>query len=303
LIKTPFHFFKVGIIGSVCTDPKARGKGLAASIMKSILEEATEQSCDLAILWTDINSFYQKLGFIDGGREVLVKFPEGPLNNNVRGETDEVHTQASNLDPKVLLGLFNKHQLRSIRTPNEIQKLLKIPESTLWTSWNKSKTQLKAYAVVGKGADFKNFIHEWGGEVSSLLPLFSTIKKNLGLHLNLITPPDCHNLISSLVKMGCSTKENPLAMIKIVSPVEFCRKITKGARALGLSNFVFEYKEQGFVFGIQGETYKTERGSDIVQLVFGPRRPKEIFPFSQAALDVFEQIFPIPFWVWGWDSI
>jgi len=300
MVKTPYHFFKVGLIGSVCTAPNARGKGLAASNVECILQEAQTQKCDLAMLWTGINSFYQKLGFIDAGRETIVHLPSSPITKST---THHVVQNTNRIDGQILLSLFNKHLLRSVRTPSEVKKLLSIPNSTLWSLWNSSKTHMKAYAVVGKGADFKNFIHEWGVEVSHLTDLISEIQRSSNSQLSLITPPDCKNLLSQLLEKGCSTVENPLGMMKIINPEEFCRKIRKGARALGLAEFIFDFENGEYVFGINGETYKTDHGSDIVQLVFGPKRPKDIFSFSKKALDALDQLFPIPFWIWGWDSI
>lgn len=304
LIKTPLHFFKVGVIGSVCTAPQARGKGLAASAVNSVLTEAIRQQCELAILWTDKNGFYEKLGFTDGGQEVLLQLPQTPLPLEKEWQhCDDVILEGNNVAPINLLNLFNKHLLRSIRTTADIQKLLKIPNSKLWTAWTPGKTQLKAYAVVGKGADFKNFAHEWGGSVSSLVGLLNHINESSENTLHLISPPDCKNLIKTLVDGGSQRRHNPLGMIKILDPHRFCQKINKGARALGVSQFQMQFHEGSYHFKVAEDSYATDLEADIVRLVFGPQKPSDLFSFSSTALEVLNEIFPIPFWIWGWDSI
>ena len=94
-----------------------------------------------------------------------------------------------------------------------------------------------------------------------------------------------------------------LGMIAITNPESFCKKIKKGARALGYDSFVFEYRDSKYYFGYGDEIYATDSDQDITRLVFGPTTPDKIHKFSEQALIALNEIFPIPFWVWGWDSI
>ena len=121
--------------------------------------------------------------------------------------------------------------------------------------------------------------------------------------LFIILPKECQNLYRELVAGGAQAREGVLGMIRIINPVSLARKVKKGARALGHHDFVFEYKQGVYLFGSGQEIYQTDAHSDIVSLVFGPRLPKDLCNFSPKALETLNDIFPIPFWVWGWDSI
>ncbi len=300
IIKTHFHLFRVGLIGSVVTDETKRGQGMSREIIKSCLQNCKDQNCDLAILWTDLFNFYSQFGFEVAGSEVALQVtPDftGEIKDSIKiMDTPKVSAQA-------LLKVYNKHQMRSVRQVSDIQKYLQIPNTEVYTAWNNLTNALEAYCVVGKGADFSNYIHEWGGSVSSILSLTKHIVEKKQAPITLITPPQCQNLISQMEKHRAKKFFGVLGMIAITNPESFCAKIKKGARTLGYDSFVFDFKEGRYFFGYGDEIYCTDSDQDITRLVFGPVEPQQIHSFSETALDALKEIFPIPFWVWGWDSI
>lgn len=300
IIKTPYHVFKVGFIGSVVTDKEHRGKGLSREIIQSCLDASLKQDCDFAMLWTDLFNFYAKLGFEVAGQEVALQIGpqfKAPIKDSLKFlETTRISAQA-------ILNLYNKHSLRTVRTASDIQKYLQIPQTKVFTAWNQMTNELEAYCIVGKGADFDNYIHEWGGKVSSIVSLVQHIQNQQEKTLTLITPPQCKNLIRQLESFGASKFFGILGMIKIVNPASVCKKIKRGARALGYDSFIFDYREGRYFFGYGDEIYQTDSDQDMVRLIFGPMTPQQIHDFSDQALEALNEIFPLPFWVWGWDSI
>ncbi len=300
LIKTHYHVFKVGLIGSVVTDETMRGQGLSREILQNCLSNCREQDCDIAMLWTDLFNFYAKFGFEVAGSEVALQ-----VDANYKPEIKESLKilESSKVSPEALLKIFNKHNLRSVRTAQDIAQFLKIPQTEVYTAWNQQTNALEAYCIAGKGADFTNYVHEWGGGVAAVQTLMKHIQIKKQGTVTLITPPQCQNLINKMVEQGAKKYLGVLGMINIVNPTSFCKKIKKGARALGYSDFIFEFRDGQYYFGYADEVYQTDSPHDITRLVFGPSQPEEIHDFSEKALSALKDIFPIPFWVWGWDSI
>ncbi len=300
IIKTPFHLFKVALIGSVVTDPEFRGQGLSKKIINDCLISGEQQGCDFAILWTDLFNFYAQLGFEMAGHEVALHFGakfKAPIKSNLKIlETNKVSAEA-------LLKVYNKHSLRSVRSVADIQKYLTIPNTQVLTAWNHLSNELEAYCVIGKGADFCNYVHEWGGHVSSILSLIQHYKDLKGVELSLITPPQSANLIRQSKSYGADQSSGILGMIKIINPVSFCKKVKKGARFQGYNDFIFDYHEGRYYFGNSEEVYKSDSDQDIIRLCFGPMAVDVIHPFHKSVETTFKEIFPLPFWVWGWDSI
>lgn len=300
LIRTHYHLFKVGLIGSVVTDENHRGQGYSRQIVESCLEACVKQECDFALLWTDLFNFYAKLGFEVGGQEVALQL--GPKFKGEKTENLRV-VQGRQVSADAILKLYNQHNLRTLRMASEIQKYLRIPQSQIYTAWNIQTNKLEAYCVIGKGADFTNYIHEWGGNVSSLISLIAHIQEQHLKPLTVISPPQCTNMIKQLEERGAEKFFGILGMMKITHPQNFCKKIKRGARSLGFDRFVFEFKDGIYYFGSESEIYQTDSEQDIIRLVFGPMKPDQIHSFSEQNLEIMNQIFPIPFWVWGWDSI
>ncbi len=300
IIKTPYHLFKVALIGSVVTDPEHRGQGLSKKIIQECLQSAHDQSCDFAILWTDLYNFYAQMGFELAGHEVALHFGKN-FKGHIKPQLKILET--NKVSAEALLKVYNKHSLKSIRSLTDLQKYLSIPQSQLLTAWNQLTNEIEAYCVIGKGADFYNYIHEWGGQVSSVLSLIQHKWQQSQGELTLITPPQCTNMIRQAQAQGAEKTTGILGMIKMINPVSFCKKIKKGARHQGYSDFIFDYHEGRYYFGNTDEVYKTDSDQDIIRMTFGPMSLDVMHPFHPSVEATLKEIFPLPFWVWGWDSI
>lgn len=304
LIKTPLGLFKVGMIGSVVTDNQHRNQGLSHQILQSCLQAARDQACDIAILWTDLYDFYRKLGFELAGNEVsLLIDQELNLQKQDRPYDLELKFSKSNrISPEALLRIYNHHTVCTLRTSEDFQKYLEIPNSRLYTAWDE-KGILQAYCVEGKGADLDGYIHEWGGSVSKLIPLIAHIRREQKRPITLIAPSHSGNLIRSLKSMGVREAQGYLGMIKILNFNQVANKIKRCARSLGHADFVFDQREGKYFFGRADKLYNTDSESDLVKLIFGPNKPSELHSFDDKTKDLLNMIFPISMWIWGWDSI
>jgi hypothetical protein len=206
------------------------------------------------------------------------------------------------IDPEAMLRLYSQHTTGSVRTVDEVRRLLQIPNSRVFTAWDE-QNRLQAYAVEGKGADLDGYIHEWGGGVSKLLPLIKYAIQQQKRPLNLITPAHSANLIRQLVAGGATEHSGVLGMVKLLNPSGFMTKIKKYVRAMGVEDLVLEPRDGRYYLGYKQEIFSTDSETDIVRLVFGPLKASQLHPFDKETSEVFEKLFPINMWIWGWDSV
>lgn len=298
VIKSPAGLFKAAAIGSVVTSPDHRNKGLSTQVLQACIEAGRAHGCDFAILWTNLYDFYRKIGFELGGIEVSLSVPE-----NIKAESSDLRfMQGNRVDPEAILRVYSQHTTGSVRTAEDIRKFLQIPNSRVYTAWD-SENRLQAYAVEGKGADLDGYIHEWGGGVSKLLPLLQFAVKSSKRPLTLISPAHAQNFVRQLKEAGAVEHSGVLGMIKVLNAPNFLMKIKKYARAMGVEDTVLEPRDGQFYLGHKQEIFRTDAESDLVRLIFGPLKASQLHPFDKETAQVFESIFPIPMWVWGWDSV
>jgi GNAT superfamily N-acetyltransferase len=297
IIRSPSLIYKVAGIGSVVTDENYRNQGFSQKVLHECLNLAEQQKCDLAILWTNLHDFYRKLGFELAGSEnsyvIENEFSPPPL--------DLRYSMDKNIAPEAINRLYSLHSVGTVRTNEEIKQYLKIPNSRLFTAWNKDGS-LAAFAMEGKGADLQGYIHEWGGQVPELLNLLNYARKQTGKALTIITPRHSQNLNNQL-KNQFPHFEGYLGMLKIVDELGLFGKIKRAFRAEGIADFVLEKRGQGYLFGIGRDLLIVNEPTDIIKLLFGPV-DFQVFDFQDAKTATqLSRILPLPLWIWGWDSV
>jgi GNAT superfamily N-acetyltransferase len=300
VIKSPAGLFKVAAIGSVVTAPEHRNRGLSRQILDDCLAAGKAHGCDFAILWTNLFEFYRKLGLELAGTEISLTLP---AHLKLDETTEKPHfMQSDKVDPEAILRLYSQHTTGSIRTIDDIRRFLQIPNARVYTAWD-GANRLQAYAVEGKGADFSGYIHEWGGGVSKLLPLLGFALKDRSQRLTVIAPHHASNFVRKLILAGAKEHSGVLGMIKILNSVSFLNKVKKYVRAFGVEDLVLEPRDGKFYLGYKQEIFCTDTESDLTRLIFGPLRASQLHAFDPQTIEVFERLFPIPMWIWGWDSV
>lgn len=298
IVKSPHVIFKVGAIGSVVTDDEHRGQGLSTQILEDCLKTAQSQSCDIAILWTDLFDFYRRMGFELAGSEISFVIEENfdITPTNLRFSTD------SKVSPDAIYRLYATHSVNSVRTIEETRKFLSIPQTKVYTAWEPNG-QLAAYAIEGKGVDLGGYIHEWGGSVPKLMALLSFIRAYKDQPFTIICPRHSQNLIRELQRKPVTMNQGFLGMIKMVQFDQLAGKIKRAFRAEGIPDFVLEKHPEHFVFGIGQELFTINKESDMVRLLFGPVDYQALGIFKSETIQKIERVLPLNLWIWGWDSI
>lgn len=298
IIKSPKIIYKVGAIGSVVTDPDHRNQGHSSTLLKDCLEAAKNQQCDFAILWTGLHDFYRKMGFELAGSEISLVIDK-PLGAEA---TDLRFSEDPRVSPEALFRLYSNHTVSTVRTLEEVRKYMSIPQTKIYTAWDKNGT-LAAFAIEGKGADLTGYIHEWGGNVSRLMALFDYIYSLKKSSFTVIVPEHSAHLIHQLMQKGASMNQGFLGMIRIVNHEQFFNKIKRAFRNEGVQDIVLEKAKDHFLFGIGKDLFTLNDEADLVRLMFGPIDLQRLDILGERTRLQLSKIFPLPFWIWGWDSV
>ncbi|MCS6837430.1 MAG: GNAT family N-acetyltransferase [Bdellovibrionaceae bacterium] len=297
IIKTPQFILKVATIGSVVTAPDFRNQGLSTLVMQSCLEEARRQSCDIAVLWTHLHDWYRRLGFELAGYEEHF-FIERPLPLPSSAMTPLKIIQGPQVEAAAILKLYQQHTINSYRTVKDIEAFLRIPNSQIYTGWDQNN-ELRAYSVVGKGADLQDHVHEWGGNIPDLITLWNhmvTIKP-----FTVLIGPHSTNLISTLQKYKLIGMQGYLGMFKIVCLDQLSEKIKRAIKQMGGKTFNISLLENSTIMVTIDELNISLRSeAELIRLIFGPVDESQ-FPVTH--LPTIRKYFPFPLWIWGWDSI
>jgi predicted N-acetyltransferase YhbS len=155
----PTFRLKMGLIGSVVTHRDYRGMGYGVAVLREVIAELKRQGCVLAVLWSETPEFYQPLGFARAGREVDLRFEK----NSVPENTGTVREFDFNHDVSQVWRLYHKHHAKLDRSLEEQKALCRIPQVRIFVT--DKDNALSSYIVINKGADFEDYVHEWGGDI------------------------------------------------------------------------------------------------------------------------------------------
>lgn len=214
---------RIGMIGSVATDPHWRNRGLAGRVLTAAEKELKESGAVFAVLWAEDASFYERRGWHVFGCEVDAVLPPTmlrslPAPKGVRPMQPH--------DVPSIHGLYSRHSARVDRSEEETRALLACPGMEVLVCENDE--QVLAYACLGRGGDLENVVHEWGGDaraVGMILRRLIELRHTCGIEEDLFVmmPSSAEGLIRLLFDAGATLAKGVLGMAKILDE-DACRK-------------------------------------------------------------------------------
>ena len=196
---------RVGLIGSVCTHPEHRGRGLGRRLLGRAEARLAELGCTLVWLWADDAGFYERLGWRRAGCEVVFALDALALEQVARDGAARLRAAAPD-DFAALHRLYEAHATRVDRTLGESRALLSGPG--IATLVLERGRDVVAYACLGRGADLAGCVHEWAGAPDDVLRLVREHAARCGASaLHLMTPCDAHALHARLLQLGVAAQE------------------------------------------------------------------------------------------------
>jgi len=280
LIRTYYHSsfsLKIGLIGSVVTAPKFRGRGMARTLIKHACEIFRKENCEICLLWSGNNKFYEPLGFYRAGKEKDLIFNTEVISDN----DSQIREFEFDRDVGSIWRLYLKHSGHLDRSLEEQKRLCKIPRTRIFVLEEDNK--IISYIAINKGADFENYIHEWGGDIASVFKIISHAQKKIKKELVLISPQetDCDYMKSFECKNGV------LGLIKVLNKKKLLLTYQSYLNALSIKS---HYNQTNDIFHYENISYQLSSDKMVLDLVFGTE--DNIFPNIK-----------LPFFLWGFDSI
>lgn len=158
---------RTACLGSFATHPRWTGQGLSSALQTHCLERARDAGAAWAVLFTDRPKLYAGRGFHPCGVERLcdlqaAAWPAPPRGARVR--------PARPADARALLDLYLRHRLRAERPLADLQAHLEAGGSRIEVL--EMQGRIRAYAAVGKGADFEAVVCEYAGPAALVHPLW-----------------------------------------------------------------------------------------------------------------------------------
>jgi GNAT superfamily N-acetyltransferase len=225
---------KVGLIGSVVTDPAYRRRGYMTRLFDLAETRLQALGCAFAVLWADEASVYASRGYVSFGHEVdywadAALCAALPLFDRVRA--------AEEGDAEAIGELYAAHSQRVDRTLEETRALLRCPDmDVLVLPRSRDSRELEAYACLGRGRDLTNVVHEWGGAPQAVLTLVRAhqerrLSRGLEPELVLMSPPESalHGVLDSL---GTRRFDGILGLAKPLDPLWLARELQTAAEQL-----------------------------------------------------------------------
>lgn len=293
---------RVGMVGSVVTDPAWRGRGLATRLLSLAEDELAKDGCVLALLWAEDPSFYEARGWHAMGTELdFVITPEErtslPAPRDVRAMAPD--------DFGAVHRLYTLHRERVERAPRETAALLGCAE--METLVIQRAKDIVAYSCMGRGRDLGRTVHEWAGSTDDILALVRahlerSAARGMEGPVYLMTPPSAGELHTRLEDCGAVWSRGVLGHGKLLDAAAGADLVARIAGPDARTEVDCEGGEPRIsIHGPGGG--RTLGGGELLDLLAPAYGESEALQALREETGLALEGLPLGLWAWGLDSI
>lgn len=290
---------ELGMIGMVYTDPDFRGRGAASLALDQALAQLKERGIPLAILWSDLDAFYNRLGFDRAGVENFYLLSSAQCQLASRSDCDRVTVRpVAETDWQDLEHLYAGKPSRHLRPAGELARLAAAPDCETLVAIQGGV--LTAYASMGRGDDLTGVVHEWAGDGDGLVACLLRFTQTRD-EVTLLEGPVHEAATRPLRITGTRPHPGTLGLMQILDVEKLWSALSIGCESLSEIRLT---ADSGFyVFETPGRSFKLSH-SDALSLLVGPSVPRALQLGLEPELrDALGTRFPWPLFLWGFDSI
>lgn len=210
-VATPHGEVRFGLVGSVATDPGARGQGIARAVLADCESALRERGCTVALLWADVPAFYERCGYSRTGTECLLVIRGGdPLPEGADTEP------AVDAEYAAIEALRLREPSRSDRPREESFAHYASPGTRVFVHRDR-RGVIDAYAALGRGADLRDVLHESAGSLHGILAIARRVLEDRGMpSLVLLTSAHRKDLLEYALVRGLEIRRGILGMGKVL---------------------------------------------------------------------------------------
>ena len=210
---------RIGLVGNVATDPAQQGRGHMRELLSEVEESAKKMALDALVLWSDLDQFYHKLGYVSAGQEQHFHFGKD-FAPPILGMPLEfqLNPTLEDSDLEEFLKLRPTVSLTLNRSVQEYRKLLSIPWLDCFVARDE-EGRIAAYSLVGKGYDMIGVMHEWGfSNHEALFQLIKHICRTLPFEaIRLLAPEGLETTLKTALERACAFHEkHAMGLIKVL---------------------------------------------------------------------------------------
>ena len=307
------HRLRTGLLSLVYTDPAARGRGHARAVVQAAIEHAERLELGLLVLWSELDRLYRPLGFDRAGHESLLVLDALLLEQAIDTARPDPGLRVEQVSPSDWLEIERLSGFRTCQLEldeGELARARTIPDLEVRVA--KDSHGMRAFALRGRGDDFQEVIHEWGGDPEAALLCCQSLLEACAPwnELFLMTPPSHDPLAWRLRQAGAHRVHQPMGWMRIASPEAFAKDIAAMLPSLSELSIRVVEDEPGLprLLALRsglGEVHLQQ--SQLFEALFGSANRRDRTPIARRVTPVlgeanFNQL-PVPFFVWGLESI
>lgn len=211
-------------IGSVVTAPAYRGRGISGRLQHYALARIAAARAPLAVLWTDRPEFYQGRGFRAAGVEYHADIA-GCALDDVAPSAGRIRRYTS-ADAAAVSALYDQHRLRTIRALGDAARLYGM-RGTQGLVYDEGQ-HLRGYLFAGKGADFPDYVTEFGGDDAAVMALLAVARRRR-IASKVLIPQGATTLRHALAARGAACFAQTSGMWHVVAADPLRTQLTKSA--------------------------------------------------------------------------
>ena len=293
---------RAGLVGSVATDPRHRGRGHATRVLERAERELAAEGCVVALLWADEPAFYERRGWREVGAErdfelELDDADQLPVPFGVRAAAPD--------DRGAIHRLYTLHRHRVDRSTAETAALLACPD--METLVVQRERDVIAYSCLGRGADLARTVHEWAGSTEDVLRMLRAHLERRAVRgvvepIYLMTPASALELHAALEGLGIGGRPGVLGHGKLLDAGAAAAVV---ARLAGPeARFEVDSGSGEPRVNLVGPAGAAELGpGELLELLMPATGRSEAIELVGRATGLALARLPLLPWLWGLDSI
>ncbi len=294
----------IGLIGLVYTDPGARGRGLASRCVEHCVERLAESGATLVALWSELEGFYERLGFEWAGRDALYVMDREVCGRALTAAGDDDGLEigpASSEEVEAVESLHAARPIGALRARGELGRMRTAPACTTLVA--RRRGEVVATVSLGRGDDFTDVVHEWAGSADGVLACLERLTATRDA-IGMLAGPVDDPALQTLREAGAGVHERPFALVRVTDPAGLWRHLTAASPELAERTLradgealVLERRE--------GEPERREMSRcEALDLLFGRGAAgSAAATFTSDERTAVATTLPWPLYLWGFDSI
>ena len=219
-------WFKVGMIGSVCTHPNYRNKGYASALVRDAFSKMRRDDVDL-VLVSGSRNLYKRVGCVEAGKVYTYNITRGKLDLDLDGISIVRYNEDLLKD---LIEIYHREPVRYRRSLEEFKILLgrglRYEDLKIYTAINRGRPLAYIAVELFLNENVPTIV-EYAGPRSIILYLIERLLETLNVNaIKLTVPSQDLGMLYLLEEQNLEkTPSEAPASMAIINPQSFLEKI------------------------------------------------------------------------------